>query len=50
MRGAARVSAEGKPAQPMSHDGVPDIRTVTTSVIYEDSWMSLRRDEQSGLL
>ncbi len=29
----------------MSHDGDPDIRTVTSSVIYEDSWMSLRRDE-----
>ncbi len=29
----------------MSHHGEPDIRTVTSSVIYEDSWMSLRRDE-----
>jgi 8-oxo-dGDP phosphatase len=29
----------------MNHDGEPDIRTVTSSVIYEDSWISLRRDE-----
>ena len=29
----------------MSHDGDPDIRTVASSVIYADSWMSLRRDE-----
>ena len=29
----------------MSHDGNPDIRTVTSSVVYADSWMSLRRDE-----
>jgi 8-oxo-dGTP pyrophosphatase MutT (NUDIX family) len=25
--------------------GDPDIRTLTSSVIYEDSWMALRRDE-----
>ena len=29
----------------MSDDGEPAIRTVTSSVVYEDSWMSLRRDE-----
>ena len=29
----------------MNDDGDPDIRTVTSSVIYADSWMSLRRDE-----
>ncbi len=29
----------------MSRDREPDIRTVTSSLIYEDSWMSLRRDE-----
>ena len=29
----------------MSDDGEPDIRTVASSVVYEDSWMSLRRDE-----
>jgi 8-oxo-dGTP pyrophosphatase MutT (NUDIX family) len=29
----------------MRRTGEPDIRTVASSVIYEDSWMSLRRDE-----
>jgi 8-oxo-dGTP pyrophosphatase MutT (NUDIX family) len=29
----------------MKQAGEPDIRTLASSVIYEDSWMSLRRDE-----
>ena len=29
----------------MTHDRDPDIRTVTSSVIYEDSWVTLRGDE-----
>jgi 8-oxo-dGTP pyrophosphatase MutT (NUDIX family) len=29
----------------MRRTGEPDIRTLASSVIYEDSWMSLRRDE-----
>ncbi len=29
----------------MAQAGVPDIRTIASSVVYEDSWMALRKDE-----
>ncbi len=29
----------------MVQAGVPDIRTIASSVVYEDSWMALRKDE-----